>query len=257
MIDFIFKFKELSLSWQVKKSQSYSLRQIAERTQTGLPYVIKYISDSLGEEIEYTQLITFSEAKIILETLTKKYRRQIDAQYEIKKAKAEKLKAAYDLVIKKTNKLQLVKDWDSAFKSLSYFTGEHGHNFHREIFVNLCSNIVRSGIKAKNTNLQEISLWLRKGVEKNLLEGTEEALSDALDLVETYSDYFQKEISGKGKAVLIEILNLLEPSAYELQALDSYKNCVDKIFLSKEKEPAQKKTYNEAQEGRPTAWARR
>ena len=231
MIDFIFKFKELSLLWQSKKTQNYSLTQIAEYTGTSLPYVIKYISDTLQVELEYTQLISYSEAKNILETLGKKYKTEIDERIKVTQAKTKKLESSYELIAAKANRLQLLGQWDSAFRTLSYFAGEYTKDLSKDLFVNLCSNIVRCGIRAENINLQEISFWLKKAVEVNLSEHTEDSLHDALDLVETYSDYFQHETTGKGKAILVDILSLLESPAYDLQLWGTYKSCVDKIFL--------------------------
>jgi len=232
MMDFIFKFKELSLLWGAKKSQSFSLTQIADYTGTSLPYVIKYISDALQSELEYSQLISFSEAKNIIEIFNKKYKKEIDDRIFILREKAKKLQTSYDLAMQKATKLEMLKDWDGAFRTLGYFAGEHNNELSRELFVNLCSNIVRCGIKASKINMQEISFWLRKAVEKNLSENTEEALKDAFDLIETYSDYFQQEASGKGKAILVDILTLLEAPAVELQLWSMYKSCVDSLFLN-------------------------
>lgn len=231
MIDFIFKFKELYLSWQSKKSQCYSLTQIAGYTQTSLPYVIKYISDSLKIELEYTKNINFTEAKTILEILTQKYKHDIEERLKLTEEKTKSTIASYQIVISKANKLQISNQWDIAFKTLSYFAGEYANDLPRDLFVNLCSNIVRSGIKAKNINLQEISRWLRKGVERNLSEHSKESLKDALDLVEAYSSYFQNESSGKGQAVLVEILALVESPACELQLWNTYKSCIDNLFF--------------------------
>lgn len=232
MVDFIFKFKELSLLWSAKKSQNYSLTQISEYTGTSLPYVIKYMSDALQTELEYSQLISFSEARQILEIFHKKHKKEIDERLNLLSERAKKLQSAYDLVLQKSTKLQMLKDWDGAFRTLSYFAGEHSGELSRELFVNLCSNIVHCGIKASKINLQEISFWLRKAVEKNLSEHTEDALHDAFDLIDTYGDYFQEEPSGKGRAVLVEILGLLEAPASELQLWPLYKSCVDNLFLA-------------------------
>ncbi len=232
MMDFIFKFKELSSLWGAKKSQSFSLTQIAEYTGTSLPYVIKYISDALQSELEYSQLISFSEAKNIIEVFNKKYKKEIDERIYLFREKAKKLQTSYDLMMQKSTKLQMLKDWDGAFRTLGYFAGKHSEELSHELFVNLCSNIVRCGIKATKINMQEISFWLRKAVEKNLAENTEEALHDAFDLIETYSDYFQQEASGRGKAILVDILGLLEAPALELQVWPAYKSCVDNLFLT-------------------------
>lgn len=232
MIEFYFRFKELYTLWQKTSLYSYSLTQIAEQTQTTLPYVIKYLSESLSTELEITRRITLKEAKVILEILSQKHKNEIEERTRFLERKTQSVILAHQKNLEKADKLQLAQKWDHAFRTLSYFAGEHEEDLPKDLFVNLCSNIVRSGIKSENINLQEISRWLRKGVERNLKEYNQESLKDALDLIETYSLYFQREPSGKGKLVLIEILGLVETPACDLHLWQTYKTCVDNLFFA-------------------------
>ena len=249
MIDFIFKFKELSLSWQSRKSQTYSLIQISQMTQTSLPYVIKHISDSLGVELEYTQLINFQEARAILDSMSKKHKTEIDIRLKKVNLKAQKLQEAYKLLLKKTSKQQMEKNWGGAFKTLSYFAGEHGNELPRALFVNLCSNIVHTGIKTEQISLQEISWWLKKAINANTQEHSKETFCDSLDLIETYSDFFLQNPSQKGASVLLEILSSLEEPASELDLWEDYKSSFESLFL---KDSIEKSSKNAIRSEHPT-----
>ena len=145
---------------------------------------------------------------------------------------AKETQVSYELILSKAQKLQMTQNWESAFRNLCYFAGEYGSKLPKDTFINLCSNIVRCGIKSGSTNLQEISFWLKKAVEASLKDCDQESLEDALDLIDTYSSYFKEEPSGKGKKALVEILSLAEDPACEMKLWGSYKRCADSIFLN-------------------------
>jgi len=233
MIDFIFSFKHFCNLWQKKPSTLYTIKDISEQLEIELPYLVKYLSEAEVIPIELDEKINFKKAKKALIILTQKYNLSLKKREEAKRKEAEEIQIAYQRLLTKTNRLQSLNEWENAFRNLRYFAGEHEKKLPKEIFINLCSDIVRSGIKSKNTNLQEVSLWLRKAVEKNLEEYDQESLEDALDLIETYSSYFvREETSGKGKRALIDILALIENPACELQLWQSYKQCADNIFFN-------------------------
>lgn len=238
MIDFIFKFRKLCSSWQKDSSRSYGIKELSAKLDIELPYLYKYLEESEFLILNHDKKISFKDGKKILAVLMQKNSFAIKKKEQQLEKEARETQVFYDKALVKNHQLQLQNDWDGSFRNLCYFAGEHGKRLSKENFVNLCSNIIRSGIRSKGANLQEISLWLKKAVEKSLEDYSQESLEDALDLIETYSNYFMQERTGKGMKALIDILGLIETPACELQLWQAYKSCADNIFLNNHKDKA-------------------
>ena len=139
---------------------------------------------------------------------------------------------SYERLLAKVHKLQALKSWEKAFRNLCYFVGEYEESLPQEVYINLCSDILRIGFKSKKANIQELGYWLRKAIEQNLELYSQPSLEDSFDLIETYSKFFRDEPTGQGEKILIDILTLIENPACELKLWNSYKQCADKIFIN-------------------------
>ena len=228
MIDFIYKLDEILPNWPL--GTKWSLPRISEATSTAMPHVIQYLSEGLEREVDVGGLISQDEARAALESLSYKFKDDIVEREKIAAKKREKALQRYEKTHEKVVQLQLLKDWHGAFRTLSYFTGQYEAYLPPDILVYLCSETVRSGIKAA-ANIQEIGHWLEKAVLVSTSLSTQEGIADSLDLIDAYGEFFQQEESGKGQRLLGNILAIIEEPAARFELWNEFKTMVDQLYL--------------------------
>jgi hypothetical protein len=227
MIDFIYKFNKLLSSWQVGTSKT--MQDLSTQMEVPLPHLIHNFGEVLGKEFDVTALLSFDEAMEAFLILGRKHRQEIEIrELELEKER-EKVSKLYEDLMPRIVKMQLDKKWYQAFRTLSYFSGQHGGDLTPHILINLCSEIVRSGVRC-SANLQEVAYWLEKGIVTAINLQTEDNLEEAFDLLDAYAEYLLKEESGRGEKIVLKILKILEEKSYQLNKFNRYKEVVKEIF---------------------------
>ena len=227
MIDFIYKLNEVLPTWPTGTRRS--LMQLSEITGTSMPHVIQYLSEGLGKDIEVGGAITGEEVVEALQLLSS----QIQPEIEERERQLEERKnlaiRAYDRTSEKVRVLQLAGNWHSAFRTLSYFTGQYEEDLPKEVLISLCSEAVRAGMKS-GANMQELGQWLQKGVAIAVGQHSRHGIEEALDLIDAYGDFFLGEESGKGAMLLGNILAVLEEPAARYELWEEYKSLVGQLY---------------------------
>jgi hypothetical protein len=227
MIDFIYKFNRLLSSWQIGTSKT--MQDLSTQMEIPLPNLIHNLGEVLGKEFDVTVLLSFDEAMEAFLILGRKHRQEIELrEIELEKER-EKVAHLYSELAPRITKMQLDKKWYQAFRTLSYFSGQHANELSPSLIISLCSEIVRSGVRC-SANLQEVSYWLEKGITASLSRQTEDSLEEAFDLLDAYAEYLLKEESGRGEKIVLKMLKILEEKSYQLNKLSRYKEVVKEIF---------------------------
>ena len=200
ILDFICELESVMAKWP--EGASWTLAQVADATSTGVPQVVDIVSDTLDREIEVHEALTHAEAAQILATLKERMAGELAARAKRLEQRRDKAMRAYDVTMEKVRVLQSTKSWRSAYKTLSYYVGCHEKDLPEDLMVTLCGECLRLGFKS-DANLQELSLWLRKGVAACLSLGTPQATEDAIDFLDAYGDYFMDEKTSESSRRLI------------------------------------------------------
>ncbi len=227
MIDFIYKLNEVLASWP--HGSRWSMAQLSEATETSMPHVLQYLSESLGKDFDISGQLTQDEASEVAEFLGKRFRPQIEErERKLSRKRAEALEI-YDRIQDRVRVIQASGNWHHAFRTLSYFTGQYGDILPNEVVITLCSDTVRAGIKSK-ANIQELGQWLQKAVAIALGFHSKQGIEEALDLIDAYGEYFFIEDSGKGPLLLGNILAVLEEPAARFELWEEYKSLVGQLY---------------------------
>ena len=227
MIDFIYKLNEVLPSWPTGARRS--LTQISELTGTSMPHLIQYLSEGLGKDLEVGGFITSDEAVEAIELLSKRIQPQIEERERMLEERRHFAMRAYDRTMEKMRVMQLDGKWHAAFRTLSYFTGQYEHDLAKDVLISLCSETVRTGIKAE-ANMQELGQWLQKGVAIAMAQHSRQGIEEALDLIDAYGEFFLSEDSGKGPLLLGNILAVLEEPAARYELWEEYKSLVGQLY---------------------------
>ena len=227
MIEFLYKINEMLTTWQPDKNKS--LEAISAQMNISIPHIIQYLSDVLDKEFDITDQLSFDEAMETFLILSRKLKPEIE-EHE-KKLAQEKIKASqlYEQLISRVSKMQIEKQWYQAFRSLTYFSGQKSTHLIKSTRIELCSEIVRSGIKA-SANIQEIGYWLQKAVYYAVEEQDINGFDEALDLLDAYAEPFLKEKSGQGAKLIQTILGSLENLSCKLERWEDYKKAAQDLF---------------------------
>jgi hypothetical protein len=188
ILDFICELERILTRWP--DAASWSLTQIADLTKTSLPQVVDFLSDALDRELELTESISKLDGTQALGVLKERMSPQLDARDRRMAERRQKAIKAYDGAMEKMRVLQSQKNWRGAYKTMSYYVGVHEKDVPAELLLNLCGECLRLGFKA-GANMQELSLWLRKGVAAALTAATAEAMDEAVDFVDAYGELFE------------------------------------------------------------------
>lgn len=227
MIDFIYKLNEVLPSWPTGAKRS--LTQVSELTGTSMPHLIQYLSEGLGKDLEVGGFITSDEAVEAIELLSKRIQPQIEERERMLEERRQFAMRAYDRAMDKMRVMQLEKKWHAAFRTLSYFTGQYENDLAKDVLISLCSEAVRTGIKAE-ANMQELGQWLQKGVAIAMAQHSRQGIEEALDLIDAYGEHFLAEDSGKGPLLLGNILAVLEEPAARYELWEEYKSLVGQLY---------------------------
>lgn len=232
MIDFIYKFNDALSTWQ--PGAKWSLRQISEATETSLPHVLQFLSEGLGKDIDVAGCLSLDEATEAVLLLSKRLKSEIEAREKQMALRRKKIQGTYYKLLEKVNVMEVAKNWHGAFRTLSYFAGQHENDLSNDTLVALCSSIMRAGIKS-NANVQELGHWLQKGVAVSMSNHTKEGMEEALDLIDAYGDHFQQETSDKGSLILGNILAIIEEPAARFELWEQYKELVNQLYATSTK----------------------
>lgn len=211
MLDFICELERVLSKWP--ENASWNLAQIADQTATGVPQVVDILSDTLDRELEVHEALTRAEAMKALDILKDRMSGQLQARQKRLEVRREKAIRAFDLTMEKVRVLQGAKNWRSAYKTLSYYVGRHEKDLPGELLLSLCGECLRLGFKAE-ANLQELSMWLRKGVAASLSSETAHGVEEALDFIDAYGELFQEESqAAPGRRLLGSVMEGLKREA--------------------------------------------
>ena len=215
MLDFICELERVLEKWP--DNVSWTLAQIADYTNTGVPQVVDFLSDTLDRELEVHETLTHDEATKALAILKDRMSAELAARERRMVVRRDKAIRAYDVTMEKVRVLQAAKSWRSAYKTMSYYVGRYEKDIPVDLLPSMCGECLRLGIKS-DANLQELSQWLRKGVTACLAAGLPESTEDALDFLDAYGDHFVSDTSSDGSRRLIG--NVLESLKVQAEAHD-------------------------------------
>lgn len=207
MLDFICELERVLAKWP--ENAAWTIAQIADATASTVPQVVDILSDTLDRELEVHESLAFAEARQALGILKDRMSVQLAARQRRIEANREKAIRAYDQTMEKIRVLQGAKSWRSAYKTLSYYVGRYEKDMPEDLLLTLCGECLRLGAKSQ-ANMQELSMWLRKGVAACLAIGTQEAIEDAIDFVDAYSELFAEDTEGRGSRLIGNVLESLK-----------------------------------------------
>lgn len=219
MLDFICELERVLGKWP--QDVSWSIAQIADYTNSSVPQVVDILSDTLDRELEVHESLTYTDASNALGILKDRMSVQLAARQRRIEERREKAIRAYDVTMERVRALLLAKNGRNAYKTLSYFVGRYEHDLPEDLLLTLCGECLRLGAKA-DANLQELSQWLRKGVQACVKLATQEATLDGLDFIDAYRDLFLDTAADggdeRGRRLLNNVMETLRESAasYEL-----------------------------------------
>lgn len=226
ILDFICEFDRLIAKWP--DQASWTLAQIADYTATSVPLVVDYLSDTLDRELEVHETLTLAEAQKALDILAERMSAQLEAREKHLEELRERAIRAYDATMEKSRVLQATRNWRSAYKTMSYYVGRFEKDLPAEMMIELAGECLRLGIKAE-TNMQELSLWLKKGIEACTRIGTQESLEAGLDFLDAYSGHFLKNDDGRGRRLVSNSLEFLCRDTDVLQTNQQYTNLLKEL----------------------------
>lgn len=227
MIDFIYRLNDIIPSWPA--GMRWTLAHVSQVTQTSVPHILQYLSEALGKEFDVTGMISCDEAVETINVLSQKIRPEIEERERQIAQRRAYASQAYERLLDKLHVMQSMRNWHSAFRSITYFAGEHQNDLSRSVFVSLCSEAVRAGLKSK-ANMQELGQWLQKGVAAAMCSHSKEGVEEALDLIDAYGSSFLADETGKGQLLLGSTLAMLEESAARYELWEQYKQLVNQLY---------------------------
>ena len=228
MLDFICELERVMAKWP--ENDSWTLAHIADHTGSGVPQVVDILSDTLERELEVHETLTHAEALKVLTTLKERMSGELAARQRRLDQRRDKAVQAFDLTMDKVRILQSTKNWRNAYKTLSYYVGCHEKDLPKDLMLTLCGECLRLGIKSE-ANLQELSQWLRKGVAACISLQSPDAMEDALDFLDAYSDHFMTSSSEPGKRLIVHVLESVKTHATIHDLMPRYEALVKELQL--------------------------
>jgi hypothetical protein len=229
MLDFILEFERVLKQWP--EGNNWSITQIADYTGSSIPQVVDILSDVLNREIEVHENLSLQDAAHGLKILKERMQHQLIARQRRIEAHREKAVKAYDMAMEKARVLQMTKNWRNAYKTLSYYAGRYEKDLPEELLLSLCNECIRLGIKS-DANMQELSQWLRKGVAACVKNPSPEAIEDAMDFIEAYSDHFKEGAPDGGRNLLGSVLGYLRDPVINFNLMTQYDTLLKEINIS-------------------------
>lgn len=226
ILDFICELERILGKWSAATAKT--LAQIADETNAAVPQVVDYLSDALDRELEVHEALTHADAVQALGVLKDRMSTQLAARERRMGERREKAIRAYDITMEKVRVLQAAKNWRAAYKTMSYYAGRHEKDVSDELMLSLCGECLRLGIKAES-NLQELSLWLRKGVASCLAATTPEAIEGAVDFIDAYGDHFIEDPTLGGRRLLGSVLESIKVQAEAMSLAPQFDRLVKEL----------------------------
>ena len=227
MIDFVCKLKDMLPHWP--NDSKFSFEEISNVTETSIPHIIQCFSDGLKKNLDGGEMISHDDAKTALTQLCREYRRELEARSK-KLAKQQQLAIkCYHAMMSRVRNTLKDHNYPMAFRTLSYFAGEYRDSLSYEYLITLCSDILRIGIKA-GENVQVLGNWLEMAIAVSLHQDNKNAVLDALDFIDAYSDFFINESTNKGSLLLGNILAAVEEKSARFGLWEEYQKLIDDLY---------------------------
>ncbi|MEI8025753.1 MAG: hypothetical protein WCI18_05315 [Pseudomonadota bacterium] len=227
MIDFVYRLNQMIPQWPA--GTKMSLSQLSHATDTSVPHIIQFVSEGLGRDLDVAAMVGLDEAYEALSSLKARVRPELEARERAEAEQRAKTIEAYERMMERIRIHLAAKNWYQAFRTLSYFTGEHRDWLPDGHLTALCNDTVRIGIKAK-ANPQELGIWLEMGVAVAIHRHSHDGIQEALDFIDAYGEHFLNEESGKGALILGNLLAVLEEPAARFELWDTYKALINQLY---------------------------
>lgn len=212
MLNFLLELERVLKLWP--DNVKWSLVDIAEKTDSKVPHVVECISEVLNKSLDVHEPLTYNEVNKAHMVLMDRKRPELEALKQREKLAVQKSIDSFAQTMDKIRIMEITRNWRSAYKTLNYFYGIHNTRLPVEDKVIICNECLRLGIK-EQINFQELSQWLKRGIQHLLSSPSTTSIEDALDFLDAYGDYFLSEPRGKGEKFLTNMFLLLKPSAME------------------------------------------
>lgn len=212
MLNFILNLENVLKTWP--ENTKYNLIQLSELTESKVPHTVEFVSPILNKASDIHEPLTYNEVNKVFNVLKEKKRSEINARFVLENQKKEKAYKLYLTLTDKIRKMDASRQWREAYKTLNYFYCVNKDMLTKEAIVSICDECLRIGIKEK-INLQELSYWLKTGIQSLLKYSDPDSIEDALDFLDAYGDHFLSSKKLNGEKLISEIFLLLKPSAME------------------------------------------
>lgn len=214
MLEFFLAFEKIVEKWS--GSATMTLTQVAELTKSTIARTVDAVSASLNREFDVNESITQAEAKLVVTALRERIQPQLQARDRKLSAERDAAVKAYDATMERVRVILQMKDFRTAYRTLSYLAGRHEKSLPHEILVCLCGDLLRYGARSAAT-LPELGSWLRKAIDSAVASGSPEAIEDALDFLDTYREIFVADKVGVGEKIITNALAALTLPVQEIQ----------------------------------------
>jgi hypothetical protein len=229
MLDFICELEKVMCKWP--DDDVWTLAHLADQTMTGVPQVVDIVSEILEKEIEVHETINKVDGTKVLTALKERMHGQLLARKRRMEIRRDNAIKAYDQAMDRVRVLLMTKNWRSAYKTLTYYVGRYEADLPDDLMLTLCGECLRLGAKA-NSNMQEMSQWLKKGVSACIRGGTSEYTEEALDFIDAYSEHFIIDLGGRGRRLLNNMLSQLKDSVDTYNLTPQYNALVQGLGIS-------------------------
>lgn len=229
MLDFLLKLQELLKIWP--DNVKWNIVQIAEQSETQIPHVHEHLTTTLNKTLDIHDPLTFNEVSKAHAVISERYKTQLEQRKLREQRDIENAIRAYDFAQEKIRIMLTAKNTRGAYKTLSYFYGINKNLLPPDIITSIADNCLRIGIRA-NINFQELSLWLKLGIDTLMREPSQANFEDALDFLDAYGGYFLGEPKGKGEKFITNLFLTLKPSAMEFDLTPKFNEVAGELSLT-------------------------
>lgn len=230
MLDFMIELERVLKIWP--DNVKWNLVQIAEYTNTKVHFVVEGLSEVLNKSLDVHEPLSYNEVAKAHALLMEKNRGALETRRRDEMQAIEKAIDGFDKTMEKVRVMQASKNWRGAYRTLSYFYGNQKERLPTEIIVSICDECLRLGAKG-DANFQEMSQWLRIGIQALINSPNREVIEDALDLIDAYGDYFTAAPQGKGEQFLTNIFLALKPAAMEFNLTPRFNDVANGLNLTR------------------------
>lgn len=230
MLDFLLELERVLKIWP--DNVRWNLVQIAEQTRAKLPTVVEGLSEVLAKALDIHEPLTFNEVSKAHAQLMERHRSALDARRREEVAAARRAVDGLERAMEKVRVMVATKNWRNAYRTLSYFYGLHKDSLPSDSASLMCNECLHLGVKA-GVNFQELSQWLRLGVQTLLAQGDHSSIEDALDMLDAYGDVFLQQAGARGETFLTNIFLALKPAAMEFNLTLRLNDVANELNLTK------------------------